>query len=130
MALDLGISRIVKLDFDDAVVRVKEVFKENGFGAVTEMDVKKILKEKIGADFKKYTILGMCNPKIAMEAISVSDDIGLLLPCNVCVYENKNGETVVSAINPETLLGLVDIKEMNEKASIVKEKIIKSINNI
>lgn len=130
MALDLGISKIVKLDFDDAVTRVKEVFKENGFGAVTEMDVKKILKEKIGADFKKYTILGMCNPKIAMEAISVSDDIGLLLPCNVCVYENKNGETVVSAINPETLLGLVDIKEMNEKASIVKEKIIKSINNI
>ncbi|MFW0883759.1 DUF302 domain-containing protein [Candidatus Acidulodesulfobacterium sp. H_13] len=130
MTLNLGISRTVKLDFDDAVVRVKEVFKENGFGAVTEMDVKKILKEKIGADFKKYTILGMCNPKIAMEAIGVSDDIGLLLPCNVCVYENKDGETVVSAINPETLLGLVDIKEMNEKASIVKEKIIKSIDNI
>ncbi|HEC24768.1 MAG TPA: DUF302 domain-containing protein [bacterium] len=130
MALNLGISRTVKLDFDDAVARVKEVFKENGFGAITEMDVKKILKEKIGADFKKYTILGMCNPKIAMEAISVSDDIGLLLPCNVCVYENKNGEIVVSAINPETLLGLVDIKEMNEKASIVKEKIIKSIDNI
>ena len=130
MTQNLGISKVVKLDFDNAVVRVKEVFKANGFGAVTEIDVKKILKEKIDANFKQYTILGMCNPKIAMEALNTSDDIGLLIPCNVCVYENKNKEIVVSAIDPEVLLGLVNIPEMAEKASMVKGLIKKSIDEI
>lgn len=130
MAQNLGISKVVKLDFDKGVARVKEVFKANGFGAVTEIDVKKILKEKIDANFKQYAILGMCNPKIAMEALNASDDIGLLLPCNVCVYENKNGEIVVNAIDPEVLLGLVNIPGMAEKASIVKGLIKKSIDEI
>ncbi len=130
MASNLGISKVVKMSFSETVTRTREVFKANGFGAATEMDVKKILKEKIDADFKKYTILGMCNPKIAMEALSTSDDIGLLLPCNVCIYENKDGDVVVSAVNPETLLGLVDIKAMAGKAATVKKMIEKSIREI
>lgn len=130
MELNLSISKVVAMDFNDAIIRTKEVFKANGFGAATEMDVKKILKEKIGADFKKYVILGMCNPKIAMEALNASDNIGLLLPCNVCIYENKNGETVINAINPETLLGLVNIEKLAEKAATIKGMIQKSIDEI
>jgi len=111
-------------------LRVKEIFKANGFGAITEIDVKKTLKEKINADFKKYIILGMCNPKVAMEALNINDEIGLLLPCNVCIYEDKNGNIIVNAINPAALLNLINVENLKEKSLEIKKMIEKSINEI
>lgn len=126
----LGISKKLNLPFEEAVERTKEVFKSNGFGSVTEINVKKILKEKLDYDFKKYIILGMCNPKIALESLNASDDIGLLLPCNVCIYENKNGETIVNAVNPETLLGITGIDGLEENAAIIKGLIQKAVDEL
>ncbi|MHB1664467.1 MAG: DUF302 domain-containing protein [bacterium] len=130
MTENISIKKTVNLDFNDAVLRVKEIFKANGFGAITEIDVKKTLKEKINADFKKYIILGMCNPKVAMEALNMNDEIGLLLPCNVCIYEDKNGSIIVNAINPAALLNLINVENLKEKSLEIKKIIEKSINEI
>jgi uncharacterized protein (DUF302 family) len=130
MTENISIKKTVNLDFNDAVLRVKEIFKANGFGAITEIDVKKTLKEKINADFKKYIILGMCNPKVAMEALNINDEIGLLLPCNVCIYEDKNGNIIVNAINPAALLNLINVENLKEKSLEIKKMIEKSINEI
>ncbi|MHB1646613.1 MAG: DUF302 domain-containing protein [bacterium] len=130
MTENISIKKTVNLDFNDAVLRVKEIFKANGFGAITEIDVKKTLKEKINADFKKYIILGMCNPKVAMEALNMNDEIGLLLPCNVCIYEDKNGNIIVNAINPAALLNLINVENLKEKSLEIKKMIEKSINEI
>ncbi|MHB1681051.1 MAG: DUF302 domain-containing protein [bacterium] len=130
MTENISIKKTVNLDFNDAVLRVKEVFKANGFGAITEIDVKKTLKEKINADFKKYIILGMCNPKVAMDALNMNDEIGLLLPCNVCIYEDKNNNIIVNAINPAALLNLINVENLKEKSLEIKKIIEKSINEI
>ncbi len=130
MTENISIKKTMNLDFNDAVLRVKEIFKANGFGAITEIDVKKTLKEKINADFKKYIILGMCNPKVAMEALNINDEIGLLLPCNVCIYEDKNGNIIVNAINPAALLNLINVENLKEKSLEIKKMIEKSINEI
>jgi uncharacterized protein (DUF302 family) len=130
MTENISIKKTVNLDFNDAVLRVKEIFKSNGFGAITEIDVKKTLKEKINADFKKYVILGMCNPKVAMEALNLNDEIGLLLPCNVCIYEDKNGKIIINAINPAVLLNLINVENLKEKSLEIKKMIEKSINEI
>lgn len=130
MSENLGIKKKSGMTFEETVDRTKEVFKSAGFGAITEIDVKKVLKEKIDADFKKYTILGMCNPKIAMEALIASDEIGLLLPCNVCVYEDKNGDVLVNAVNPVVLLGIANAKGFDESAKQIKDIIQKAMDQL
>ena len=126
----LGISKQLNLSFEETIGRVREVFKSNGFGSITEIDVKRVLKEKLNSDFKKYTILGMCNPKIVTELLAASDDIGLLLPCNVCIYEDKTGSTTVNAVNPKTLLGIAGLDSLEENAAHIKELIQKAVEQL
>ncbi len=126
----LGISKKLNLSFEETIARVKEVFKANGFGSITEIDIKKALKEKLNSDFKKYTILGMCNPKTAMDLLIASDDVGLLLPCNVCIYEDKTGSTTVNAVNPVVLLGISAIDDIEAKAAPIKEIIQKAVDQL
>lgn len=116
---EYGLKKEVDLSYEDAIVRITEELKKEGFGVLTEIDVKKTLKAKIDADFTKYVILGACNPNLAFKALSDEIDIGLLLPCNIVVYEDpKTGKTVVSAINPATMVqvtGREDLKEFSEQ---------------
>ena len=94
------------LPYEQAIERVTAALKEEGFGVLTEIDVKATLKKKLDADFRKYVILGACNPPLAYRALSTELEIGLLLPCNVIVYE-ENGGSVLSIVDPVSMLGVV-----------------------
>ena len=98
-----GITRTVTAGYDETVARVRELLKEEGFGVLTEIDVKRTLKEKIGEDVEPYVILGACNPKFAARLLQIEPDIGLLLPCNVIVAQRTAG-THVGVVNPQQLL--------------------------
>ncbi len=104
--LTYGYAAAVSLEFAGAVVRVRALLKEQGFGVLCEIDVAKTMKEKIGADFRPYLILGACNPQLAHRALSAEAQLGLLLPCNV-VVQVQDGRTVVSAVDAATMLGVV-----------------------
>jgi uncharacterized protein (DUF302 family) len=119
-----------KLSFDEAVKKVTESMKEQGFGILTEIDAKKVLKEKLGLDRKPYKILGACNPQLAHKAIDLEPDIGTLLPCNVLVYEKDDGAVVVSAMNPEAALKLVGNPNIEDIAKQVRTRIEKALEEL
>ena len=96
----IGIRRTVQQGFDEVLARVPEALQAEGFGILTRIDVKDTLKQKIGVDFRRYVILGACNPKYAHQALTVDLAIGSLLPCSVAVWEEEAGRTVVSAVDP------------------------------
>lgn len=102
-----GIRRHLKLPYEEAVEKVKTALQAQGFGVLSEIDMKAKLKEKLDVDFKQYVILGACNPPLAYKALQAEPEIGLLLPCNVIVYDAGNGESVVSAVDPDSMLALV-----------------------
>jgi len=109
------------LDFDSALERVTEALKEQGFGVLTEIDVKATLKKKIGVDFRQYRILGACNPNLAHQALSLELHLGLLLPCNVVVYEDDQGQVAVSIIKPTEMFRVVDNPELQAVAGEVDQ---------
>jgi uncharacterized protein (DUF302 family) len=103
-----GFSRTVALPYDEAVAKATAALKDQGFGVLCEIDIKEKLREKLGLDFRRYTILGACNPALAYKALQEEIDIGLLLPCNVIVYEaDKAGDSVVAAIDAKAMLSAV-----------------------
>lgn len=118
--MNYGYQRIVKISFEDADLRIRETLKEQGFGVLTEIDVKTTLKKKLDVDFRKYRILGACNPSIAHKALTQEPEIGLLLPCNVVLWDNEDGTTTVSAIDARKMLaisGRDDLTELSEKVN-------------
>ena len=117
-----GFSKTVDLTFEQTIEKVTEELKKEGFGVLTTIDVKDTLKKKIDVDFKKYTILGACNPPIAHKALQTEEEIGLLLPCNVIVYE-KDDKTKVSMFDPMLMTNIVDNEKMVPIAKEVKEKL-------
>lgn len=112
-----------KLGFDDAVTKVEEALKEQGFGVLTEINAQKVLKEKLGLERRPYKILGACNPNFAHRALDMEPEIGVLLPCNVLVYEKENGDVMVSAMDPEAALSLVGNPDIEEIAKEVRNRI-------
>jgi uncharacterized protein (DUF302 family) len=102
-----GFGTKLPIGYQTAIDRVRAALKEEGFGVLTEIDVKRTLKEKLNADFRPYVILGACNPPLALRALSADLGIGLLLPCNVVVYDNGDDTTTVEAMDPEGALALV-----------------------
>jgi uncharacterized protein (DUF302 family) len=102
------VRELPNMDYDDVVARVRELLAGEGFGVLTEIDVKATLKKKLDLDFKRYVILGACNPPLAHRALEAEPDIGVLLPCNVCVSELDGGGTRVAAMNPVAAFNLID----------------------
>lgn len=125
-----SIKKVVKMSYKEVVERVKEELKKEGFGVLTEINVKETLKKKIDKEFKKYIILGACNPDFAYQALQLEDELGLLLPCNVVVYEKESGETAVSAIDPRKALTLSGNKDLDKVAEQVGKHMDRVINNI
>lgn len=117
-----GFSKIVNLPFEQAMEKVTEELKKEGFGVLTTIDVKETMKKKLDVDFKKYVILGACNPPFAFKALQAEEEIGLLLPCNVIVYE-KNGSTAVAIFDPMVMSQLIDNPAMQPIASEVRERL-------
>jgi uncharacterized protein (DUF302 family) len=119
-----------KTDFDDATKRVTAALKTEGFGVLTEIDVKSTLRKKLDVDFRKYKILGACNPPLAHHALSNEPLIGLLLPCNVVVFEEDDGTITVSAVNPREMFKVVDNPGMTSIAEQVDAKIRKVMDSL
>jgi uncharacterized protein (DUF302 family) len=120
---NFGFGKIVESDFDTAVEKVTEEMAKEGFGVLTVIDVQATLKEKLGLDMPRYRILGACNPKLAHQAITAVPDIGLLLPCNVLVREDEEGQVHVEFMDPGAVLGLVNDARVNPLAGQVKAKL-------
>lgn len=118
-----GYSTTLSVSYESALVKVAEALKKEGFGILTEIDVKETLKNKLGIDFKKYKILGACNPPLAHRALSQEAELGLFLPCNVIVYENEQGKTVVTAVDPDVSLGRIENPKLEPIAREVGEKL-------
>ena len=131
--MSLVITTELKIDaarFKEVEEVTREVLADKGFGILTEIDAKEVLKKKIGADIRPYKILGACNPPYAHKAIILIPDIGSLLPCNVIIYENENNNIVVSAMNPKEAMSIVKSKELDLMAGEVTEILTDSIKEI
>jgi uncharacterized protein (DUF302 family) len=125
-----GIKKTVELSYQETVKKVKDELKKESFGVLVEIDMKKTFKEKLDKDMNNYVILEACNPSFAFEGIAEEPELGLLLPCNVIVYETETQEVKVAAIDPEKALGMSGNKRVNEIAKEIKsrlERVIKSI---
>jgi uncharacterized protein (DUF302 family) len=120
-------SRMIDGGFDEAVARVTEALKTEGFGVLTQIDVSATLKAKIGEDFRPYRILGACNPGLAFKALSAEDHIGVMLPCNVIVQSRGEGRVEISAIDPAVGMQAVGNPALNEIAATVRDKLRKVI---
>jgi uncharacterized protein (DUF302 family) len=110
--------------------KVRDELQNEGFGILSEIDVTAKFKEKLGKEFRKYVILGACNPNLAWEAFGKELNIGTLLPCNVVLYETDNGNTAVVIMNPEAALSLIDNPEVASLASLVKKKMERVLSSI
>jgi uncharacterized protein (DUF302 family) len=124
-------SKTLPVGFDEAVQRTVQALKQEGFGIITEIDVKKTFKEKLGVDFRGYRILGACNPKLAYEALQLEDKVGTMLPCNVVVQEIGRDLTEVSAIDPVASMQAIDNPKLRlsaEQVQILLQKVIGALS--
>ena len=124
-----GFIKSTSLSFEDAEKRVKEEAGKEGFGILTRIDMQEKFKEKLGTDFKKYLILGACNPPNAYKAVQAEENIGLFLPCNIIIYE-KDGKTVVAAIKPTVAMGMIENEGLKTLAVDIENKLKKIIDGI
>ncbi len=128
--MSYGFSKPVSLSYDNAVERVTEELKKEGFGVLTTIDVKDTLKKKLDVDFNRYIILGACNPPFAYKALQAEEQIGLLLPCNIIVYE-KEGRTIVGAFDPMSMTTMVDneaLKSIAEGVSVRLQRVLNALS--
>jgi uncharacterized protein (DUF302 family) len=123
MATDFGIRVTLDVPYEAAIEKATAALKEEGFGVLTEIDVKGTLKKKLDADFRRYVILGACNPKLAYQALQNELEIGLLLPCNVVVYETDEGQSTISIIDPLSMMGVVESEPLLQVADQAKARL-------
>jgi uncharacterized protein (DUF302 family) len=125
-----GIRKPLRATYDEALARVPEALKSEGFGVLTEIDIQGTLKQKLAVDFRRYKILGACNPPFAHEALQEDLLAGLLLPCNVVVYEGDEGRAVVTAVDPTQTVAATGNPKLAELAGKVKEKLGRAISKL
>ncbi len=130
MTTTFGIRKPLRATYDGALVLVPEALKSEGFGILTEIDVQSTLKQKLGVDFRRYKILGACNPPLAHEALEADLEVGLMLPCNVVVYEGDDGKAVVLAIDPTRTVAATGNAKLVELAETVKQKLTRALANL
>jgi uncharacterized protein (DUF302 family) len=124
------VKELPDLEYDDAVARATELLADEGFGVLTEIDVKATLKKKLDVDFKRYVILGACNPQLAHQAMNGEPFIGVLLPCNVVVMEREGGGTIVSALKPSAAFSLVDNPDVAPIADEVEDRLRRMLERL
>ena len=123
-------ARTLAVDFDEAMRRTVEALKAEGFGIVTELDLRNTFKSKLGVDFRNYRILGACNPTLAHEALQIEDEVGTMLPCNVVVQELGSGETEVAAIDPVASMQAIDNARLKTAAAEVRARLQRVIDHL
>ncbi len=124
-----GLSRELDMPYDDTLERVKDALKSEGFGVLTEIDVQDTLQQKLQVDFRRYQIIGACNPALAHKALQAELQVGLLLPCNVIVYEEAGG-TTVAAFDPVAAMGLAQNSALEDVAREAKERLKRALESI
>jgi uncharacterized protein (DUF302 family) len=122
-------SKTVKSGFDEAVDRITQALKTEGFGILTEIDVKNTLKKKLDVDFKNYRILGACNPPFAYKALQAEDKVGTMLPCNVIVQETADGDVEIAAVDPLASMKAIDNPALREIAETIGQKLQRAVQN-
>ncbi|WP_162055905.1 DUF302 domain-containing protein [Pontibacter pamirensis] len=128
--MNYHITKKVNYSYQDALEKTRAALGSEGFGVISEIDLKEKLKEKLDVDFREYKILGACNPKLAYEAIGQEDKIGVMLPCNVLVQEHENGEVEVTAINPMESMSAIGNADLEAIAKEVSQKLKTVIESI
>jgi uncharacterized protein (DUF302 family) len=126
----LGIRRDFDRDYDDVREKLPKALEEEGFGILTEIDVKETLKKKLGVDFRRYEILGACNPPAALRVLEAEPEIGLLLPCNVIIYELGPGKTRVSAFDPILMAAIPGKAVIEETAHDIRARLTRAIDSL
>jgi uncharacterized protein (DUF302 family) len=126
---EFGMRKTLDAPFEEALARVPEALKAEGFGVLTEIDVQQTLKNKLGVDFRKYRILGACNPPFAHQALQAELEVGLLLPCNVIVYEGDDRRTVVAAVDPMATLAATDDR-LRPIAEAVRDRLRRALDTL
>lgn len=121
--MNYTINKKVDKNFEQAVKDISDELKKEGFGVITEIDLKEKFKEKLNIDFRQYKILGACNPALAYKAIQQEANIGVMLPCNVLVQEKENGEVEIAAINPLSSIGAIENSQLQSLAKEVSDKL-------
>ena len=125
--MNYHMSRVIESGFDDAVTRVTEALKAEGFGVLSQIDVAATLKAKLGKDFRPYRILGACNPGLAFQALSAEDHVGVMLPCNVVVQQREGGQVEISAIDPTAPMQAIGNPALDSVAATVRDKLGKVV---
>lgn len=128
--MQYSFNKILDMSFDDALNRVVDELKKEGFGVLTDIDVQMTLKKKLDVDFRKYRILGACNPPFAYKALQAESRIGTMLPCNVIVQETERGKVEVSAINPISSMQAIENPELQDIANQVQAKLKKVVESL
>lgn len=129
---DYGFRTRLDLPYEQTIEKVTAALKEQGFGVLTNIDIKATLKKKLDVEFRKYTILGACNPALANQALNTELEIGLLLPCNVIVYDDENGGSMVSIVDPIIMLGVVinpALDKIADEARARLQRVITALEN-
>ena len=130
MSESIEIAKTVEMDYDAALEKVVAALKVEGFGVLTEIDVKETFKKKLNVDFERYKILGACNPPFAKKALDVDRSVGTLLPCNVYVQELDANKTKVSAIDPLKMFQILPISDLEQIAKEIKDRLSRAINSL
>ena len=130
MTTDFGLRTTINVPYEEAIEKTTAALKEEGFGVLTEIDVKATLKKKLDVDFRRYVILGACNPPLAHQALTNELEIGLLLPCNVIVYETDEGQSTISVVNPMAMMSVSDNEALQNVANQAQARLSRVIESI
>ena len=130
MTTDYGLRTTINVPYEEAIEKTTAALKEEGFGVLTEIDVKATLKKKLDVDFRRYVILGACNPPLAHQALTNELEIGLLLPCNVIVYETDEEQSTISVVNPMAMMGVTENETLHNVANEAQARLSRVIQNL